>query len=91
MKKTIKLLSVLVTLSVLASAGTLWADPVAPGCPIQSQTCFQRDGDFYCKWTEDVSTNRLIRGRAGLLEWVRMPSTEVRIHKCAEGLHQGVN
>ena len=82
MKRFFRLFAVVVALSVLASAGTLWAGPVAPLCPAHGKTCVERDGAMYCSWTEEVMVNKLVPGRAGLWGWQRMPTTELRTEKC---------
>jgi hypothetical protein len=91
MKKIFHLSVIVMTLTILVLAGNLWAGPVTPACPAHSQQCFERDGDFYCSWQEDVRTNTLVRGRAGLLQWVQMPSSELRTQKCAGGIPENLN
>ncbi len=82
MKKFLNLFAVVVALSILVSAGTLWAGPVAPPCPVHGNKCVERAGDMYCNWTEDAVVNKLVPGRAGLWGWVRMPTSELRTEKC---------
>lgn len=63
--------------------GIVWAGPAAPGCA--SQNCFVRDSDSYCILHEDIAVNKLVRGRAGQLEWVRTPTSRTIIEKCSIG------
>ncbi len=90
MKKILHLSVIVVAVSVLASAGILWAGPVAPVCPAHSQNCFERDGDFYCTWAEDVRENKLVPGRGGRLTYVFVPTSRVRTEKCADGIHENL-
>jgi hypothetical protein len=90
MKKILHLTVIVVALSILASAGTLWAGPVAPVCPAHCQKIFKRDGDFYCGCTEEAVSNKLVRGRAGLPAYVFVPTPGVRMEKCAEGVHENL-
>jgi len=87
MKKIFYLVVVVVALGILVSAGILWAGQTAPVCPSHGSKCFERDGDCYCNSYEAVQTNKLVRGRAGQLEYVRVPVSELKIQKCAEMGH----
>ncbi len=84
MKKIFHLSVIVVVVSVLASAGILWAGPVAPVCPAHSQSCFERNGNFYCSWTEETRVNKLVPGRGGQWQWVLMPAYQLNTEKCAE-------
>jgi|GEM_PF-3978811 hypothetical protein len=91
MKKIFHLTVIVVALSILASAGTLWAGPVAPVCPAhcgKCEKCIEKDGDFYCNRHKEVRENKLVPGRAGLLTWVFVPTSRVRTEKCADGVHE---
>jgi hypothetical protein len=90
MKKIFYLSVIVVAVSVLASAGILWAGPVAPVCPAHSQNCFERNGDFYCAWTEETRVNKLVPGRGGQWQWVLMPTYQLKTEKCAEGMHENL-
>jgi hypothetical protein len=85
MKKIFHLSVIIAAVSVLASAGILWAGPVATVCSAHSKNCFERDGDFYCTWTEDVRENKLVRGRAGLLTYVFVPTSSGENSKVRRG------
>lgn len=83
------LLATTVALSLLLPAGILAAQGTGSICSVHpGKACFERDGDYYCGWTEDVSQNKLTRsGRAGQLEWVRVNTTRSQTHKCAPSEH----
>lgn len=78
MKKYFRLFAVVVTLSILVFAGTLWAGPAAPLCPEHGNKCFERAGAMYCSWTEEVRVNKLVPGRAGMWGWMLIPTSQVR-------------
>jgi hypothetical protein len=82
MKKSFHLIAAVVALSILVSAGALWAGPVAPLCPEHGKTCVERAGGMHCSWTENVMVNKLVPGRAGLWGWVRTPTSELKTEKC---------
>jgi len=80
---------IVLTLSFLAFGSIVWAGPVAPVRPTHStQSCFQRNGDFYCSWTEETHVNKFVPGARGQWEWRFVPTNELKTEKCAEGVHQ---
>ncbi len=82
MKRIIQI-SVVIALILLGIPAILLAGPVAPTCPVQSEKCFQREGDLYCGVHENVGKNTLVRGRAGQLDWVRVQTSEFKLEKCS--------
>lgn len=86
MKRISYLSTIVMALGFLTTAGLVWAGPVAQVCTASNRDCFVRDGNLYCSIREDVTENKLVRGRAGQLEWVRTPGSHVRIEKCADAV-----
>jgi hypothetical protein len=75
--------------SLLFPVATLSAQGTASPCQNQCKKCYARDADLCCRWTEETRANKLVRGRAGQLEWVLFPATVVHTHKCADSEHTG--
>ncbi len=90
MKRIFHLSTIIAAIGLLTTAGLVWAGPVAPACTASNRDCFVRDGNLYCSIREDVTANKLVRGRAGQLEWVRTPSSHMKIEKCADGVYGSV-
>lgn len=75
------LFAALLVLSLAAPVKVLAAGNDAPGCSgTQCKACCEKSGNSRCEWSEEVVQNKLVRGRAGQLQWVLMPVRHV--HRC---------
>ena len=82
------LLATAVALSILLPVGVFAAQDPGAFCSTHvGKTCFVKNGDYYCSWSEDVPQSRLIRGRAGQPDWVRVTTSRLQTHKCAAWEH----
>ncbi len=88
MKKTFSLLVVILAVSLLLPVAIFADQAPAKICAQHPEkTCFTRDNDYYCNWTETVTRSKVTRGRAGLVELVPQRVAEVKLHKCADWEH----
>ena len=78
---------VVAALISLAPIGIASATESVPACPTLAVKCFAKDADYFCTWNQEVLTNKLVRGRAGQLEYQRLPSSRVVTHKCTVAEH----
>ncbi len=81
MKKNYKVSVAVLLFTLLASVGAVWGDQEI--CRVHVKEYMHKNSGL-CTWTEEASVNKLVRGRAGQLSWVLMPTYRVRTAKCAD-------
>jgi hypothetical protein len=76
--------AMVMVLSIVAPMSVFAALNAAPSCSEHGKKiCCAKDGNSCCGRSEEAMQNKLVRGRAGQVEWVRVPSVS-RVCKCAD-------